>query len=89
MKKLLTATILATTIGTANAVPNVNYIGTTHTHHNYGYNAGYHDGKHDAYNNVARTAVIVGFAVIAGVIIYKLGQNSRWTSHDGKVGYRF
>ena len=88
MKKLLTATILATTIGTATAAPIMTTGTTTYSNHHI-YHNGYSDGKHDAYNNVARTAVIVGFTVIAGVIIYKLGQNSRWTSHDGKVGYRF
>ena len=46
-------------------------------------------GKHDAYNNVARTAVIVGFTVIAGVIIYQLGKESRWTTNENGVVYRF
>lgn len=53
------------------------------------YRAGYRHGKSAAYNNVARTAFFVGTAVIAGVVIYKLGQESRWTAHDGQVGYRF
>lgn len=87
MKKLLTATILATTIGTATAAPIMTGTNTYSNHHIY--HNGYSDGKHDAYNNVARTAVIVGFAVIAGVVIYKLGQNSRWTTNQNGVAYRF
>ena len=88
MKKLLTATILATTIGTATAAPIMTTGTTTYSNHHIDHN-GYSDGKHDAYNNVARTAVIVGFTVIAGVIIYKLGQNSRWTTNQNGVAYRF
>lgn len=87
MKKLLTATILATTIGTATAAPIMTGTNTYSNHHIY--HNGYSDGKTAAYNNVARTAVIVGFAVIAGVIIYKLGQNSRWTTNEKGVAYRF
>lgn len=87
MKKLLTATILATTIGTATAAP-IMTGSNTYSNHNI-YHNGYSDGKHDAYNHVARTAVIVGFAVIAGVVIYKLGQNSRWTTNQNGVVYRF
>ena len=89
MKKLVSVLALTTTISTANAMPTLSYMGTPRPHYNHGYNVGYNNGKHDAYNNVARTAVIVGFAVIAGVIIYKLGQNSRWTTNQNGVVYRF
>lgn len=88
MKKLLTATILATTIGTATAAPIITTGTNTYSNHHI-YHNGYHDGKAAAYNNVARTAVIVGFAVIAGVVIYKLGQNSRWITNERGVAYRF
>lgn len=89
MKKLVSALALATTISTANAMPTLPHVGTPRPQYNNGYNVGYHHGKSDAYNNVARTAVIVGFTVIAGVIIYKLGQNSRWTTNEKGVTYRF
>lgn len=54
-----------------------------------GYNVGYHHGKTDAYNNVARTAAIVGVVVIASVVIYELGRESRWTANEKGVVYRF
>lgn len=87
MKKLLTATILATTIGTATAAPIMTGTTTYSNHHIY--HNGYNDGKTAAYNNVARTAVIVGFAVIAGVVIYQLGKESRWTTNQNGIAYRF
>lgn len=89
MKKLVSVLALATTISTANAIPTLPHMGTPRPQYNYGYNIGYHNGKHDAYNNVARTAVIVGFTVIAGVIIYQLGKESRWTTNENGVVYRF
>lgn len=89
MKKLLTAAVLATTIGTAQAVPTMNAISTPRPTYNNGYSAGYHEGKNDAYANVARTAVIVGAVVIAGVIIYQLGKESRWATNEKGVVYRF
>lgn len=54
-----------------------------------GYNVGYHHGKTDAYNNVARTAAIVGVVVVASVVIYELGRESRWTANEKGVVYRF
>lgn len=87
MKKLLIALTVALSVGTASAVPVMN---APRTNYNpYQHHHTYDDGKRDAYNNVARTAVIVGFAVIAGVVIYKLGQNSRWTTNQNGVAYRF
>jgi len=53
------------------------------------YNVGYQTGRHDARSHTAKTVFFVGTAVIAGVIIYQLGKESRWTAHDGQVGYRF
>lgn len=87
MKKLITAIALATTIGTANAapIPANNY----HNAYHYGYHTGHRNGKNDAYDNVAKAAVIVGTVVIASVIIYELGRNSRWTTNQNGVGYRF
>ncbi len=89
MKKLLTAAVLATTIGTAQAVPAMTRPTTPRPTYNYGYNVGYHHGKNDAYNNVARTAVIVGAVVIAGIIVYHLGEESRFTANEKGVVYRF
>ena len=85
MKKLLTAIIIATSCANANASVSVRH---THTHQS-SYNIGYNAGKNHAYNNVAKTVFFVGTAVVAGVIIYQLGKESRWTAHDGQVGYRF
>lgn len=95
MKKLLLAIALATSTTSANALGISNYIGRPqHTSqysvgYHHGKSVGYHQGKSDAYNNVARTLVIGGMVVIAGVIIYKLGQDSRWTANENGVVYRF
>jgi len=89
MKKLISSLVLATTISTANAMSLPDYVGAPRPQYEHSYNAGYRAGKHDAYNNVARTAVIVGTAVIAGVIIYQLGKESRWTTNEKGVVYRF
>ena len=53
------------------------------------YNNGYNQGKRDAYNNVARTVFIVGAVVIVGTIIYELGKESRWTTNENGITYRF
>ncbi len=84
MKKLLIATTLALSIGAANAVPII-----THSNDHSTYHQGYTDGKKHAYNNVGRAVVITGMVVIAGVIIYQLGRESRWTATRNGVGYRF
>lgn len=88
MKKLLVALTLALTIGNANAIP----VMTSPSHptpHNNGYNVGYHNGKKDAYNNVARTAVVVGLFAVATVIIYQATKETRWTANEKGVVYRF
>lgn len=87
MKKLLTAIIIATSCANANAVSSIKNIQGRPTYN--AYHQGYRNGKSDAYDNVARTVFFVGTAVVAGVIIYQLGKQSRWTAHDGQVGYRF
>ena len=84
MKKLLIATTLALSIGTANALPII-----THSNNHSTYEQGYHDGKARAYNNVGRAVVITGMVVIASVIIYQLGRESRWTTNERGVAYRF
>ena len=87
MKKLLIALTVAMSVGAASAVPAMN---ASRTNYNpYQHHHTYEDGKRTAYNNVARTAVIVGAAVIATVIIYQLGRESRWTATRNGVGYRF
>ena len=88
MKKILVALTVALTIGNANAVP----VMTRPSHptpHNSGYDIGYHKGKNDAYNNVARTAVVVGLVAVATVIIYQATKETRWTANEKGVVYRF
>lgn len=87
MKKLLIALTVALSVGTASAVPVMNVPRTNYNP--YQHHHTYEEGKRDAYANVARTAVIVGVAVIATVIIYQLGRESRWTTTRNGVGYRF
>ena len=89
MRKILIALCFVFATGIANAVP---VIHTTHPQpivNNNPYHVGYAHGKHDAYNNVARTLVITGLVVIAGVIIYHAGEQSRWTTNEKGVVYRF
>lgn len=88
MKKIISSLVLATTISTANAIPTVNLNAGNPTY-NSAYQTGYHEGKHDAYNNVARAVVFTGFVVIAGAMIYHLGKESRWTTNEKGVVYRF
>lgn len=85
MKKILIAIGLLSCVATADAATIVRP-GPTYSQ---GYNVGYHHGKTDAYNNVARTAAIVGVVVIASVVIYELGRESRWTTNDKGIVYRF
>lgn len=93
MKKLLTAVLTLSVIGTAQAsaiMPVLPKVHPVYVHNHYNaYQSGYRNGKSDAYDHVAKTVFFVGTAVIAGVIIYQLGKESRWTAHDGQVGYRF
>lgn len=90
MKKILAALLTLTVIGTANAkaIPNAIYNAKHPTYHST-YHSGYRKGKSDAYNNVAKTVFFAGTAIVVGVFIYQLGKQSRWTLHDGQVGYRF
>lgn len=89
MKKLIAGIALATTIGTANAVPAIHGLTPAHTTHNYNYSVAYHQGKNAAYQNVATTLFVVGAIAIAGVVVYHLGEESRWTANDKGVVYRF
>lgn len=86
MKKLLTAAVLATTIGTAQA----GIRAYPHPHNNYYH---HHSTTHDEYAGAMKAMIVVGVAVIAGVVLYNVGyeagQKSRWgVSRDG-VTYRF
>ena len=86
MKKLLLSLFLSLIVVSADA----RVITPTYSQgYSAGYSAGHRAGKSDAYNNVGRTVFFVGTAVIVGAIIYTLGQESRWTAHNGQVGYRF
>ena len=92
MKKILVALTLALTIGNANALSIAQYIGAVPHHtpqYNNGYHNGYNNGKKDAYNNVARTAVVVGLFAVATVIIYQATKETRWTANEKGVVYRF
>ena len=85
MKKILVALALVFGGMSADAATIVRPVPT----YSQGYAAGYSHGKDDAYANVARTDTIVGFVVIASVMIYELGRESRWTTNDKGVVYRF
>lgn len=91
MKKIISAVALATTIGTAQAVPTINQINYSHPSYNHAYNTGYRHGKNTAYQNVATTLFVVGAIAITGVIVYHLGEekSSRWDVNDKGVVYRF
>lgn len=85
MKKILIALAFLMCGVSANAATIIRPVPT----YSQGYAAGYSHGKDDAYANVARTATIVGFVVIASVVIYELGRESRWTVNENGVVYRF
>lgn len=85
MKKILIALVLVFGCMSADAATIVRPAPT----YSQGYNVGYHHGKQDAYDNIGRTVAIVGAVVIASVVIYELGRESRWTTNDKGVVYRF
>ena len=89
MKKILFGLALATTVSTANAMPTLNYTNTVRPAYNY--NTAYHAGKNDAYQNVATTLFVLGAAVVVGIVIYELGQESgsRWGLSENGVSYKF
>lgn len=89
MKKLIAGIALATTIGTAQAVPAIHGIAPANPTHNYNYNVAYHQGKNAAYQNVATTLFVVGAIAIAGVVVYHLGENSRWGVSENGLSYKF
>lgn len=89
MKKLLVALTIALTAPVANATPSMVRPRPVPTYNNSGYNVGYRHGKNDAYHNVARTLVITGIVIAAGIVIYHAGQESRWTANEKGVVYRF
>ena len=51
--------------------------------------SGYSAGKNHAYDNVAKTVFFVSTAIVAGVIIYQLGKESRWGANENGIVYRF
>jgi len=89
MKKLISSLVLATTISTANAMSLPDYVGAPRSQYEHSYDAGYRAGRSHAYNNVARVVVFTGVAIIAGVVIYQLGKESRWGINENGVVYRF
>ena len=91
MKKIIAGIALATTIGTAQAVPAINQLNPVHPHYSHNYSVGYNHGKHTAYQNVATTLFVVGAIAIAGVVIYHLGEEngSRWGISENGLTYKF
>lgn len=85
MKKILIALTFLVCGVSANAATIIRPVPT----YSQGYHIGYHQGKQDAYNNIERTVAIVGVVVIASVVIYELGRESRWTTNENGVVYRF
>lgn len=88
MKKILIALTVAFSISAAHAMPTI-----TNAHpipvHNYNHNIAYNHGKNDAYHNVATTLFVVGAVAIAGVIVYRLGEESRWAANEKGIVYKF
>lgn len=89
MRKTLFALLLATATQAASAMPTIHNINAVHSLDNSAYSVGYQHGKNTAYNNAARTLFVVGLVAMAGVIIYHYGQESRWTTNEKGVVYRF
>lgn len=89
MKKILIALTVTFSMSAAHAVPAIHGIAPVHPTYNYNYNVAYHQGKNAAYQNVATTLFVVGAVAIAGVIIYRLGEESRWTANQNGIVYRF
>lgn len=89
MKKLFVILGLLTCINTNADARTMIHNNAYHLGYQNGYNSGHHQGKNDAYANVGRTVFFVGTAIVVGALIYTLGQESRWTAHNGQVGYRF
>lgn len=88
MKKTLIALALALTATSAQAVQPAGYA-VNQRNYNAGYKAGYDRGKTHAYDNAMKVVAGVGLVVIGTAIIYKLGQESRWTANQNGIGYRF
>ena len=89
MKKILIALTVVFSMSAAHAVPAITQMNATRPANNSAYSVGYHHGKSDAYNNTARTLFIVGAVVIAGVVVYHLGQESRWGVSENGLSYKF
>lgn len=89
MKKLLIALCFGIASTTTNAAPVINMTHPAPSVYNNQYDIGYHNGKRDAYNNVARTFVAIGIISLAAVIIYHAGTETRWTTTQNGVAYRF
>lgn len=89
MRKILTALCFVFATSIANAVPTINIQHPQPVVSNNPYHVGYVHGKNTAYNNVARTLFITGLVVVAGIIIYNAGEQSRWTTNEKGVVYRF
>lgn len=79
--------MLATITTNANALSINNYLSIQNAQKSY--QMGYDSGKSHAYNNIAKTVAIVGVAIVAGVIIYHAGKESRWGANKNGIVYKF
>ena len=91
MKELIAGIAMAVIASTANAMPTLTRPVSVQPSHDYNYNAAYNAGKDDAYQNVATTLFVLGAAVVVGIVVYELGQESgsRWGLSENGVVWRF
>ena len=92
MKKILTITAFLGIIGQAQATHSMRPVyryNNPQIAYNNGYNMGYHKGKQDAQNKIAKATGAVILFAIAGTIIYHVGKESRFTTTENGITYRF
>lgn len=70
-------------------IPAPQIVAAYHRGYNNGYNNGKESGKSQAYHNVAKTVFITAVVVAVGTMIYHLGKESRWTTNEKGVVYKF
>lgn len=93
MKKIILTLAVVLFATSANALPSITGKIEQHPSRSiqahYAYKAGYDNGKTDAYNHVVRTVFVTGMVVVAGIMIYELGKDTRWTANESGIVYRF
>lgn len=89
-KKLISAIAIATTLATpAMAVDRYGRPTQAQINYDMGYRIGYNNGKSDSYDNIGKTIMIAGIVVVAGIIIYELGKESRFGVSENGLTYKF